>query len=143
MLSDHSVQTGQNRAFKDKKVSPLLTVQCCFTANTDTGVHAATFWSNCSHCKTEAYKLWLCNLVMKLTDLCTYSCRFKYFISMECKVCRAFLCHICLKCRYGVNKTNSKKKFTYKESLKKEGKLSLMLELVLLYAGILLLLLKM
>lgn len=36
-----------------------------------------------------------------------------------------------------------KKKFMYKKKIKKEGKLSLMLELVLLYAGILLLLLKM
>lgn len=36
-----------------------------------------------------------------------------------------------------------KKKFMYEKNLKKEGKLCLMLELVLLYAGILLLLLKM
>lgn len=36
-----------------------------------------------------------------------------------------------------------KKKFAHKKMRKKEGKLSLMLELVLLYAGILLLLLKM
>lgn len=36
-----------------------------------------------------------------------------------------------------------KKEFTHKNILKREGKLSLMFELVLLYAGILLLLLKM
>lgn len=62
------MQIGQIRAFKYKKVNCLLTVLCCFTAKRNTGVRACTFWSNCFHCKMEAYKLVLCNFVMKLTD---------------------------------------------------------------------------
>lgn len=100
-------QFGVNRTeegFKEEVVNPFLTVPGCTSACSDTGVCADTFWSNYSCCKTEAYKLGLCHLVMKLTDLCTYSCRFEYFISMECKERRPFLCHSCLKCIREANK---------------------------------------
>lgn len=96
-----------------------LAALCCSSACSDAGVHAATFWNNCPHCKTEAYKLGLCNLVTKLTDLCTYSCRFKYFIIVECKAWRSFLCYSSLKSVWGEQNEVKKDIYTHTQKSKK------------------------